>query len=115
MSGVLPPRIELIARRSQDLQGGYADYQIYAGEQLVGRIYERQAIAGRELWFWGLHTITLDMTVGAPMHGYAEGFVDARTKLRAAFDRWLEWALAMPRGDMKYLRISAELKKMDTA
>ena len=49
------------------------------------------------------------------MHGYAEGFVDARTKLRAAFDRWLEWALAMPRGDMKYLRISAELKKMDTA
>jgi hypothetical protein len=32
--------------------------------------------------------------------------------LDAELDHWLEWAMAVPRGDMKYPRISAELKRM---
>ena len=50
----LRPHIELIARRRQDLEGGYPDYHVYAGEQLVGRIHQCHSTASREHWFWGI-------------------------------------------------------------
>ena len=34
----LLPHVELIARQQEDLQRRYADYLIYAGERLAGRI-----------------------------------------------------------------------------
>jgi hypothetical protein len=59
----LPPRIELVARREPDLQSGHPDYSVWAGEQRVGRIYQQRS-QGREQWFWGRNTVTLDLTVG---------------------------------------------------
>jgi hypothetical protein len=47
--------------------------------------------------------------------GYAADLPDAKRKLRAAFERWLEWAEAMPKDDLKYLSIAAELKTMNAA
>jgi hypothetical protein len=104
-------RIEPTAKREADLSSGHPDYSIWAGEQRIGRIYQQHAL-GCEQWFWGLNTVTLDTTVGVGTHGTADSFDDAKIKFRFAFDHWHDWALAMPRGDMKYPRISAELKKM---
>jgi hypothetical protein len=108
----MPHGVELTARHDPDLQGGRPDYSIWAIEQRVGRIYQTHSFAPREQWFWGVNAVTLDMTVGVTLHGYATSFEDARAKFRVAFDHWLEWALEVPRGDMKYPRISAELMKM---
>ena len=41
-----------------------------------------------EDWFWGVNGLTVDMTVGAVIHGYTSGIDDAKAKLRAAFDMW---------------------------
>jgi hypothetical protein len=46
------------------------------------------------------------------MHGFADDLAEAKEKLRAAFDSWMEWALAMPTDDLKYPRIAAELKNI---
>jgi hypothetical protein len=110
----LPPRIVLVARREKDLQDGQPDYSIWAGEQRVGRIYRKHRSGDRELWFWGINSVICDLTVGASTQGLdATSFEDARARFRKAFDRWLAWALAIPRGDMKYEPVSAQLKKMD--
>jgi hypothetical protein len=107
-------RIELKARREPDLSSGHPDYSVWAGEQRIGRIYQQRSL-GYEQWFWGLNTVTLDTTVGVGTHGTADSFDDAKIKFRFAFDHWHDWALAMPRGDMKYPRVSAELTKMSAA
>jgi hypothetical protein len=99
-----------VARR-QKLDDGRQSYLVYAGAQLVGRMYRCHGV--QELWFWGVNAVTLDATVAQSMHGFADDLAEAKEKLRTAFDSWMEWALAMPPGDMKYQRISAELKKMD--
>ncbi len=52
--------------------------------------------------------MTIDMTVGVPIHGYADSLPDAKVKLRAAFDVWLAWAKAVPPEDPKYRWIAAE-------
>jgi hypothetical protein len=104
-------QIELVARR-EAMSSGHPNYGVFAGDQRVGRIYQMYTIGGRARWFWGLNTITSDMTVGVLTQGHADSFAGARANLRAAFDRWLEWAFAIPRSDMKYPKITIELKKM---
>jgi hypothetical protein len=103
-------QIELVARR-EAMSSGYPNYGVFAGEQRVGRIYQMYTVGGRERWFWGLNTIT-DMKFDVLTEGHADSFADARTNLRVAFDQWLERAFAMPRSNMKYPRITIELKKM---
>jgi hypothetical protein len=107
----MPPPIELTARREPDLSSGHPDYSVWAGEQRVGRIYQQHSLT-HEQWFWGLNTVTLDLTVGVPAHGNPVIFDYAKIKFRFAFDHWHDWALAMPRGYIKYARVSAELKKI---
>ena len=107
----MPPRFELTARRERDLSSGHPDYSVWAGALRVGRIYQQHSLA-REQWFLALNTVTLDLAVGVPTHGNADSLDNAKIKFRCAFDHWHDWALAMPRGDMKYPRVSAELKKM---
>ena len=46
--------IELIARRKEDLHNGHPDYYVYAGTQLVGRIYRTHLNATADQWFWGV-------------------------------------------------------------
>jgi hypothetical protein len=55
--------IVLVAKRQEDLQQGKADYLVYAGQQLIGRMYQTNLI--HENWFWGVNGLTVDLTVGA--------------------------------------------------
>jgi hypothetical protein len=80
-------RFELMAKREADLSSGHPDYSVWAGEQRVGRIYQQHS-PSHEQWFWGLTTVTLDLTVGVPTHGNADSFDDAKIKFRFAFDHW---------------------------
>jgi len=83
--------ITLIARRQEDLHNRHPDYYVYAGTQLVGRIYRTHLNATADQWFWGVNSVTFGMSIGTVMHGYATGLDDAKTKVRAAFDKWLVW------------------------
>ena len=94
-------RVGLVAKRQKELHGGKPDYFVYAGSQLVGRIYQTHMTGSSENWFWGVNSLTVDVTVGAVMHGHASDLLDAKAKLRTAFNRWIEWAEAMPRDDLK--------------
>ena len=107
-------RIELFAMRQKDLHSGKPEYHVYAGAQLVGRIYQTH-LSGSENWVWSVNAVTLDMTIGAAMHGYATGLYDAQAKLQAALERWLAWAQTIPLTDLKYPHIQAELRKMGAA
>lgn len=100
--------IQLVAKRQGDLRGDRPDYSVYAGEQLVGRIYQMH----NERWFWGVNAVTFDMSVGSPMHGFARDLDDAKARLRAAFGRWLLWARAMPQTDLKHPHIAEELRNI---
>jgi hypothetical protein len=109
----VPPRIELIAKL--DHSRDRPDYGIFAGPQLVGRIYQHYQASKSESWWWGLNTITFDSTVGDPMTGYTDSLPKAQAAFREAFDRYLEWALALPQWDLKKTAVTAQLKKMGAA
>lgn len=89
--------VELVARRQADLEQGHANYHVYAGEQLVGCIY--QQAPGH--WRWAINTVMVDATIGMPLSGYAADMAEAQAHLRPAFERWLEWATAVPESDLK--------------
>ena len=89
----MPPPVELKAKLNRTREN--PDYDIFAAEQLVGRIRQLHQTTQAETWWWGLNTITFDSTLGAPMKGYAESLPKAQEAFRAAFDRWLEWARAL--------------------
>jgi hypothetical protein len=87
-------RIALKAKREADLSSGHPDYSVWAGEQRVGRIYQKHAVGSHQYWFWGINEVTCDLTVGVPTYGAdATSFEDARAKFRVAFDCWLAWRL----------------------
>ena len=107
--------VGLVAKRQEDLHGGKPDFFVYARSQLVGRIYQTHLTGTSATWFWGINGLMVDVTVGAAMHGHASDFEDAKAKLRGAFERWTEWAAAMPIDDLKYPTIAAELKAMNAS
>lgn len=102
--------IDLVARRDQE--SGALDFHIYAGEQRVGRIYQYHKISTSETWWWGLNTICIDATFPPPMKGYTHTFEEARAAFRSAFDRWLIWAGAVPKWDLKRAHIDENLRKI---
>lgn len=106
------PRIELVPRRQEDLQGGNPDYHIDAGALRVGRIYRTHFHSASEGWRYGVNGVMVDFTVGVPLQGYAASFEDAKSKLREAFDIYLAWALALPQSDLKFPRVDRDLKAM---
>ena len=65
--------VALVAKRQEGLHGGKPDYFVYAGSQLVGRIYQTHLKGSSENWFWGINGLTVDVTVGAVMQGHASG------------------------------------------
>ena len=101
-------RIELVAKRQDDLEGDRPDYSVYAGEQLVGRVYCQVKRSDVEEWFWSVNALTVDRTIGIAMHGYAADLDDAKDKLRAAFEAWLLWARAVPLSDLKRPHVEEE-------
>jgi hypothetical protein len=103
--------ISLVPRRSGELAGGGEDYAIYAGEQLVGRIYRGTLAKQRESWFWGLNTVFTDGRQG-PMYGQAETRDAARQRLRERFETWLAWALAVPETHPSFGTIDAQVRRI---
>jgi hypothetical protein len=81
---------------------------VYAGSQIVGRIYQQARSPDR--WRWAINSVMIDSTAGAGMAGYAESMEDAQRLLRPAFDRWLAWALAIPPSDLKHGPLERNLK-----
>jgi hypothetical protein len=103
------PVIELTTKRQEDLQGGRPDYHVYAGSRLAGRIYQNtRSLFGSEIWFWGVQGIFTSIETGQ-MHGSAESFEEAKSKLRTALDLWLCWALAVPPSHLSYVAIRRDL------
>jgi hypothetical protein len=98
--------IALVARRQHDLDQGHLDYHVYAGSQLVGRIYE---IAPGH-WRWAINSVMFDATTDIQGAGYAASLEDAQSCLRPVFERWLAWALAVPASDLKYGPLDRNLK-----
>jgi hypothetical protein len=52
------------------------------------------------------------MSISTVMHGYATGLDDAKTKVRAAFDKWLVWGQGLSDDDPERKRVTEELAKM---
>ena len=103
------PVIELVAKRQEDLQGDRPDYHVRAGSRLAGRIHQNtKTLFGSEIWSWGVQGIVTSMEAGQ-MHGSAESFEEAKTRLRTAFDLWLSWALAVPPSHLSYVAIRRDL------
>jgi hypothetical protein len=105
-------RIELIARRQEDRHNGHPDYHVYGRQPARRPHLSDTPTATRDQWFWSVNAVTLDMTVGHVIHGYATGLDDAKAKLRAAFERWMTWARSVPMTDLKHSHIAEELKNM---
>src|SRR5690349_194374 len=100
--------IVMVPRRQPDLREGRPDYHVYAGEQLVGRVYE----SSPGVWFWALNAILYDSTVDWPMKGHVPSMYDARRCMRQAFDVWLPWALGIPPSDPKFPRMDQDLRRI---
>jgi hypothetical protein len=85
-----------------------------AGEKIVGRIYQHHASSQSESWWWGLNTITFDSSIGPAetTKGYAHSLPEARAAFRTAFDRWVEWGLALPQWDPKRRVVAEQLKRI---
>lgn len=108
---MIAPRIELIARRQEDLQNGNPDYHVFAGVRLVGRIYKTHMHAVDQ-WFWGLNGVWSSAEIGIALHGNAIGFEESKTRLRAAFDAWLPWILRIGPEHPSYAAIRTQLKEI---
>ena len=62
-----------------------------------------------ENWVWSMDGVTVETTIGVPTRGYADSIASATYEMRAAVERWLEWARAIPPEDTKYTLIQVEL------
>lgn len=102
--------MELIARRVQDHD--FPDFHIFAGEQLVGRIYRYHVTSPVEAWWWGISMICIDATFEHQSKGYTKSFEEARAAFRIAFDQWLAWAQAVKVWDPKRRQIDENLRKI---
>ena len=108
----MPRGIELVAHRDIGPRDARPKFSVYAGGQRVGSVY--QVNSGKmESWVWSMDGITVDSTVGGPTRGYADSIASATYELRAAVERWLEWAQALPRDDLKYPMVTVELMTMN--
>jgi hypothetical protein len=57
-----------------------ADFDVFAGDELVGRIYRLNAAT--EAWWWG---VAFDLT-GRESYGYADSLDEAKAAFRAEYD-----------------------------
>jgi hypothetical protein len=103
------PRIDLHPERQENLHGGRPDYLILAGTMTVGRIYLTLS-RDEDQWFWGLNGVVGNP--GIALNGQAVDLKSARVNIRAAFDKWLAWALTVPSGDLKFTVLDAHLRRM---
>jgi hypothetical protein len=110
--------VEPVARRQPDLDQGYGDYSIYAGAQLVSRIY--QQAPSPEHWRWAINTVMIDAPLAPGGLDMLRPWkrLDGRCGRRstAGFPgRWRyrnPMALAIPQSDLKYGPLDKTLKRL---
>jgi hypothetical protein len=98
---------DLVPRRQRDLVPPGRDYLIYARECRVKRIYE--VTGSHPPWFWGLQGVFTSTEIGR-LQGAAPTFEQTKIELRAVFETWLAWALAIPETHLSYARIRKDLE-----
>jgi hypothetical protein len=80
----------LILRRASisRISGSWSetDYDVFDGDQDVGRIYCADSRVGRESWFWGVSF----MLTGKKSYGNADSLDDAKAAFKAEYERWLQ-------------------------
>jgi hypothetical protein len=67
-------------------------YNVFSGEWLIGRIYERRGFSDDVRFFWSLHSVVLTRVPGIPTDGHAPTLEAAKAELHGNWRRWLEWA-----------------------
>ena len=108
-----PPHIDLVAKLNR--AHARPDYDIFAGDQRVGRIYLMHQSSKAESWLWSLNSVMVDSTIGVPIKGYTDSLPKAQESFRSTFNRWLEWARTLPSRDLKHKQVWIELRKMGAA
>jgi hypothetical protein len=68
------------------------DYSIFAGEWLIGRIYERNGFPDEVRFFWSLHGVVLARPPGIHTDGRAPTLDDAKANFQKSWDDWKAWA-----------------------
>jgi hypothetical protein len=76
------------------------DYNIFSGEWLIGRIYERNGFPDEVRFFWSLHGVVLTRPPGIHTDGHAPTLDDAKAHFQKSWDAWKAWAEA-GRGALK--------------
>jgi len=66
-------KIVRLAKRQEDLRGGKPDFFVYAGSQLVGRIYQNHLTGIIRNLVLGYQWATVDVTIGAGHAGSCLG------------------------------------------
>ena len=60
------------------------DYDLFDGEQCVGRVYQVNDRPGRGKWFWG---VSFQLT-GRRSYGYVPSLAAAKAAIGAEYKRW---------------------------
>ena len=74
-----PPHIDLVAKLNR--AHARPDYDIFAGDQRVGRVYLMHTTSKSESWWWGLNEVMVDSTIGVPIKGYTDSLPKAQFSL----------------------------------
>jgi hypothetical protein len=69
------------------------DYNVFSGEWLIGRIYERNGFPDEVRFFWSLHGVALTRPPGIHTDGHAPTLDDARANFQKSWDAWKAWAI----------------------
>ena len=69
------------------------DYDVFSGEWLIGRIYERNGFPDAVRFFWSLHGVALTRCArhSAP-DGHTPSLEAAKAEFKSNWLRWLEWS-----------------------
>ena len=68
------------------------DYNIFSGEWLIGRIYERNGFPDEVRFFWSLHGIVLTRPSDIHTDGHMPSLEAAKAEFKSNWLRWLEWS-----------------------
>ena len=68
------------------------DYNIFSGEWLIGRIYERNGFPDEVRFFWSLHGVVLTRPPSTNTDGAAATLEEAKAQFQKSWDAWMTWA-----------------------
>jgi hypothetical protein len=70
------------------LLAGGLGYNVFSGDWLIGRIYERGGFASNVRWEWSVHDIVLTRPPNLRTNGAAASPEEAKTAFQKCWDEW---------------------------